>query len=55
MAEQVSMKNMATARQRLIATFGSGRGLLGWMLLQAAQTGQPTDITYFQRKPGQLK
>jgi hypothetical protein len=48
---ELDAESVARGRQRLIETFGSARGLLAWTLLTLAETGQPADVTYYQRKP----
>jgi hypothetical protein len=48
---KLDAESVVAGRQRLIEMFGSGRGMLAWMLLRLAVTKQPVDVTYFRRKP----
>jgi hypothetical protein len=49
--EAVISDDIAAGRQRLLKVFGGRQGMLAWMLLELATTGQPTDVTYYRRKP----
>jgi len=43
--------NVEEARKRLESHFGSRTGMLGSQLIHLSMSGQPTDITFFRRKP----
>jgi hypothetical protein len=41
----------ADARKRLDELFGSREAMLAFTLITLSSTGQPTDVTFFRRKP----
>ena len=43
--------DLEEGRQRLLEIFGSREGHLAWQLITLSQTGQPCDVTFYQRKP----
>jgi hypothetical protein len=45
------MTDLKEARRRLDEHFGSREGMLGHMLIQLSQSGQPCDVTFYKRKP----
>jgi hypothetical protein len=46
-----STVDLADARRRLEEHFGSAAGVKAWMLISLSSSGQPTDVTFYRRRP----
>jgi hypothetical protein len=43
--------DLAEVRRRLEECFGGREAVMAWMLISLSSSGQPTDVTFYRRKP----